>query len=75
MYEAKDPDTYDLNDLLIHVRSNMESRINSSMPKVFEKFEKLTLQQQLDLLENVNSDKINKVAKGFQHPNKSGKKL
>jgi hypothetical protein len=75
MYEANDPDTYDLNDLLIHVRSNMESRINSSMPKVFEKFEKLTLQQQLDLLENVNSDKINKVAKGFQHPNKSGKKL
>lgn len=75
MYEARDPDAYDLNELLAHVRSNMESRINSSMPNIFEKFEKLTLQQQLDLLENVNSNKINKVAKGFQHPNKSGKKL
>ena len=50
-----------------------ESRINSNMSNIFEKINTLTLQQQMDLLEKVDSKKLSKVAKGFQHPNKSGK--
>ena len=37
------------------------------------KFDKLNLQEQLDLLEKIDGKKIQKVAKGFEHPNKSGK--
>ena len=49
-----------------------------SKESTFNKFDKLPLEEQLNLLNKVDSNKINeaykKKGKGFEHPNKSGKK-
>ena len=61
-------------------QGNNESAINSSMSNIFEKFDSLSLQKQLEIISKIDNKKIDEVynkkktkkAKGFQHPNKSG---
>ena len=55
-----------------------EQQEAKNMESTFNKFDKLPLEEQLNLLKKVDSNKINeaykKKGKGFEHPNKSGKK-